>query len=67
MEQYTGYDPSAKELYLGNTLPVERNWIEPILTDHLFSAVPSKGAKEIKVQAKDRFGNIYEESRKLIA
>jgi hypothetical protein len=67
MEQYTGYDPSAKELYLGDALPVERKWIEPTLTDHLFSAVPSKEAKEIKVRAKDRLGNVYEESIKLIA
>lgn len=67
MEQYTGYDPSAVELYQGNTLPVSRKWIEPILTDHLFSAVPSKDAKEIKVKAKDRFGNVYEERISLMA
>lgn len=67
MEQYTGYDPSAVALYLGDTLPLSRKWIEPTLTDHLFSAVPSKDAREIKVRAKDRFGNIYEERIDLIS
>ncbi len=67
MEQYTGYDPSAAALYKGDALPVSRKWIEPILTDHLFSAVPSKEAKEIRVRAKDRFGNVYEEQINLIA
>ncbi len=61
MTPYTGYDPSAVALYLGDDLPLSRKWVEPTLTDHLFSALPSKGAKEIKVRAKDRFGNIYEE------
>lgn len=61
MEQYTGYDPMAVSLYLGDALPSARQWVEPVLTDHLFSAAPSAGAKEIKVRAKDRFGNVYEE------
>lgn len=62
MEQYTGYDPASVALYLGDTLPQQRKWIEPIRTDHLFSAMPSAGAKEVKVRAKDRFGNQYEET-----
>lgn len=61
MERYTGYDPSAVELYLGKNLPASRKWIEPTLTDHLFSAVPSANAREVLVKAKDRFGNVYEE------
>ncbi len=67
MEQYTGYDPAAVELYEGNTLPAPRKWIEPIITDHLFNAQPSAGAKEIKVRATDRFGKVYEESISLIS
>jgi hypothetical protein len=67
MEQYTGYDPAAVELYEGNALPVSRKWIEPIITDHLFRATPSGNAKEIKVRAKDRFGNVFEESIQLIS
>lgn len=67
MEQYTGYDPAAVELYEGNTMPVSRKWIEPIITDHLFRAVPSAQAKEIKVRAKDRFGNVYEENIQLVS
>src|SRR5690606_29517557 len=65
MEQYTGYDPSAVELYLGKQLPASRKWIEPILTDHLFMAIPAAGAREVSVRAKDRFGNVFEESLKL--
>lgn len=67
MEQYTGYDPAAVELYEGNALPVSRKWIEPIITDHLFRVIPSEQAKEIKVRAKDRFGNVFEESIQLLS
>ncbi|WP_118975705.1 calcineurin-like phosphoesterase C-terminal domain-containing protein [Taibaiella koreensis] len=65
MAQYTGYDPAAVALYKGDALPASRKWVEPILTDHLFSAVPAAGVKEIMVRAKDRFGNVYEEKIKL--
>ncbi len=67
MEQYTGYDPSAVELYEGETLPQQRKWIEPILTDHLFSAIPAAGVHEVKVKATDRFGHTYEAGIRLQA
>ncbi len=65
MEQYTGYDPVAYDAYIGPELPSTRKWVEPILTDHLFVARPSSGARKLKVKATDRFGNIYEQEVKL--
>lgn len=34
----------------------------PARTDHYFSAVPSAGAKEIKIEVIDRFGQVYTET-----
>ena len=34
----------------------------PARTDHYFSAVPSAGAKEIKIEVTDRFGQVYTET-----
>jgi hypothetical protein len=61
MERFTGRDPWAVELYLGPSIPAKQKWVEPNLTEHLFAAVPEKGAKEIVVKATDRFGVGYEE------
>lgn len=62
MQQYAGYDQAAVELYKGPELPVRSKGVEPILTDHLFKALPSTGAKNITVKATDRFGTVYTES-----
>ncbi|MET0245089.1 MAG: calcineurin-like phosphoesterase family protein [Flavitalea sp.] len=59
MEQRVGLDPLAVELHLGAALPSKHPWVDPTLTDHLFYCTPSKEAKEIKVKATDRFGNVY--------
>ena len=32
------------------------------MTDHLFFARPSAGAKEIRIEATDRFGQVYSET-----
>jgi C terminal of Calcineurin-like phosphoesterase len=48
-------------LYLGREKPSKHTWVEPVETDHLFVATPSSMAKNIKVKATDRFGNVYEE------
>lgn len=62
MEQFTGRDPLAKELYLGPQLPAKHKWVEPSLTDHLFAAYIGKdGAKEVLVRVTDRFGEVFEE------
>jgi hypothetical protein len=59
MKQIVDYDPLAVELYKGPDMPVTRKWVEPNLTEHLFAAIPSAGAKKITVKATDRFGNEY--------
>lgn len=59
MEQIIGYDPEAVELYKGPVMPKKHTWVEPSLTEHLFTAKPSASAKEITVKATDRFGNVY--------
>jgi hypothetical protein len=59
MKQIISYDPQAVELYKGPGLPAKRKWVEPNLTEHLFAATPSAGAKKITIKATDRFGNEF--------
>lgn len=59
MEQVTGFDPLAVQLYKGQEKPSKHAWVEPVATDHLFVAVPSAGAKKVQVKVTDRFGNVY--------
>lgn len=59
MEQRATLDPWAIELFAGADMPKKHKFVEPTMTDHLFFAKPSAGAKEIKVQATDRFGNVF--------
>lgn len=61
MEQFTGKDPWAVELYLGPQLPSKHKWIEPSLTDHLFAAFIGDNVKEVLVKATDRFGGIFQQ------
>ncbi len=62
MEQFTGKDPWANELYLGPQLPSKHKWVEPSLTDHLFAAyIGTGGVKEVVVKVTDRFGNVFQE------
>ena len=61
MEQVTGFDPLAVQLYKGQEKPSKHAWVEPVATDHLFVAVPSAGAKKVQVKVTDRFGNVYTE------
>jgi hypothetical protein len=60
LPRYTGFDPLAVSLYKGDQLPSRRPLVEPRKTEHLFKAVIPAGAKEVKIVATDRFGNIYE-------
>lgn len=62
MEQRVAFDPWAVELYAGPELPKKHTFVEPFLTDHIFFAKASAGAKKIMVRVTDRFGNIYEET-----
>jgi len=59
MKSIVGKDPLAKELYEGDNLPLKHNWVEPANTSHLFIAKPSKNAKQITVEATDRWNNKY--------
>jgi len=61
MQQGVALDPLAVQLHAGPNLPAKHKWIEPSMTDHLFFAKPSAQAKEIRVEATDRFGKTYTE------
>ena len=62
MEQFTGKDPMANELYLGPQLPSKHKWVEPSLTDHLFAAyIGNDSANDVVVKVTDRFGNVFQE------
>ena len=59
MRQQTGLDPLAVQLQAGDQLPAKHKWVDPTMTDHLFFATPSAGAKEIRIEVTDRFGQVY--------
>jgi len=52
-------DPLSVELHAGPDLPERRPWVEPKPTNHLFFAPVSPDAREIRVEAVDRFGRTY--------
>jgi len=49
-------------LQAGDQIPAKHKWVDPTLTDHLFFATPSAGAKEIRIEVTDRFGQVYSET-----
>ena len=55
----TGVDPLSVRLHRGPDLPPRRKWVEPYATAHLFPLEPSAGARELVVEATDRFGRVY--------
>jgi hypothetical protein len=59
MARRIGLDPQSVELHTGPDLPVRREWVEPVRTSHLFYAPASRGAREIRIEATDRFGRVY--------
>lgn len=65
MQQFIGLDPAAVKLYTGPEIPAKHKWVEPSLTDHLFSAIPAATAKRITIKATDRFGKIYEQTMEI--
>ena len=58
MSRFYSYDPDYLK-YLDGRRAVG-DYL-PVRTNHYFSAVPSAGAKEVRVEVRDRFGNIYTE------
>jgi hypothetical protein len=59
MQQQVGLDPLSVKLHGGEQLPAKHKFVEPTLTDHLFFARPSAGAKEVRIEVTDRFGQVY--------
>jgi len=58
MPRHDGFDPLAVQLFRGDDRPARRSWVEPMPTAHLFSAVPSPGAREIVVEASGPAGEL---------
>jgi len=61
MKRRRGLDPLSVNLHSGEDLPAKHGWVEPVMTDHLYAARPSPGAKEIFVEAEDPWGEVYRE------
>jgi hypothetical protein len=59
MSRRTGLDPLSVELHMGPDLPPRRPWVDPYPTAHLFYAPISPEAREVRVEAIDRFGRVY--------
>ncbi len=59
MSRRVGTDPLSEELHRGEELPPRRTWVEPYPVGHLFYAPASAAAREIRVEATDRFGRAY--------
>jgi hypothetical protein len=58
-------DPMSIELHDGPDKPAVNSWVQPIPTGHVFFATPSKEAREITVEARDGWGRVYRETRRL--
>lgn len=58
MTRFEGLDPEVEKAY-SDKEKLEFSWIAPVLTDHLFRATPQNKDAEIKIIAKDTFGNVY--------
>jgi hypothetical protein len=59
MNRRRAADPLAHGLYEGPKKPARRTWVEPVTTDHLYFARPSAAAREITVEATDRWGGVH--------
>lgn len=59
MERRLGLDPLSVELHSGSGKPERRPWVEPMPNEHLFYARVSPTAREVRVEATDRWGRTY--------
>jgi hypothetical protein len=59
MGRRTGLDPLSVQLHTGPELPPRRTWVEPYRTSHLLYAPVPAGARDVTVEATDRFGRRY--------
>ncbi|RYY68587.1 MAG: metallophosphoesterase [Chitinophagaceae bacterium] len=67
LTQFEGMDPVAYKNMLGPNLPKPRGFAEPKITNHLFKAAVPSSAKEIRVEATDRFGKTFTAIQKMIS
>jgi hypothetical protein len=65
MTQRRGLDPLSVELHEGAGKPTRRAWVDPVPTDHLFAASPSRRAREVVVEATDPWGRTFRETLSL--
>lgn len=62
MSRRLGLDPRSVAEHTGPDLPKRRAWVDPVPTDHVFYAPAWRAAREIRVEARDRFGRVYVET-----
>jgi hypothetical protein len=58
MARRVGYDPVSLRIHSGEDLPPRRGWVDPY-PRYLYYAPASREAREIRVEATDRFGRTY--------
>ena len=59
MKRRLGTDPTAERLFRGPALPPKHVWVDPVRTDHLFTAKPSPALRDVVIEAVDRWGHVY--------
>lgn len=59
MSRRRGLDPRCVAEQRGPDRPPRRAWVEPMPTDHLFHAPVSPDAREVTVEATDRWGTTH--------
>lgn len=65
MARRIGADILSMELHAGPDLPPRRTWVEPNPVGHLFYAPVGPAARELRVEARDRFGRTVSEALRL--
>lgn len=58
MARRVGYDPVSLRIHAGDELPPRRPWVDPY-PRYLYYAPVDPGAREVRVEATDRFGRVY--------
>jgi hypothetical protein len=48
-------------LHTGSEKPLPHTWVDPVPTQHLFYATPSREAREVIIEARDGWGRVYRE------
>lgn len=59
MERYTGIDPVIDSYVVSHRKSFKYDYIGAEPTEHLFFAIPRSAGAAIRVEATDRFGNVY--------